>query len=127
MPKHARPLSPHLQIYQPQLTSMLSIAHRITGVALTGGSLLLVAWLVLAASSETGFNQYRDTLSSAPGKLMLMAWSFALFYHLLNGIRHLFWDAGHGYELDTVYTSGWAVVIGAMVMTVSTWAYALLA
>lgn len=118
-----RPLSPHLQVYKPQLTSMLSITHRATGVALAIGTLLLVWWLVAAASGEDAFSIVQGFIGSWLGTLMLLGWSFALFYHLCNGIRHLFWDAGRGFELDSAYASGRAVVAGAVVLTVLAWVW----
>jgi succinate dehydrogenase / fumarate reductase cytochrome b subunit len=116
-----RPLSPHLQIYRPQLTSVLSILHRITGVGLAVGTLLLVWWLVAAATGPTAFDTVQSLIGSIVGRLLLLAWSFALYYHLCNGIRHLVWDAGKGFELGTAYASGWLVVIAAAVLTAISW------
>ena len=113
-----RPLSPHLQIYKPQLTSVLSILHRITGVALSVGTILLVYWLVAAASGPAAFATAAGLIGSWLGRLLLFGWTFALFFHLANGIRHLFWDAGIGFELKTVYASGWTVVALATALTV---------
>jgi len=121
MPLAERPLSPHLQVYRPQLTSVLSILHRITGVALAVGTLLLVWWLAAAATGPEAFATAQAFIGHVIGRLLLFGWTFALFYHLLNGIRHLFWDAGHGYELTTAYRSGWAVVLVATALTVLTW------
>ena len=116
-----RPLSPHLQVYRPQLTSVLSILHRITGVGLAVGTLLLVWWLVSAATGPTAFDTVQSFIGSIVGRLLLLAWSFALYYHLCNGIRHLVWDAGKGFELGTAYVSGWLVVIAAAVLTAISW------
>jgi len=116
-----RPLSPHLQIYKPQFTSVLSILHRITGVALALGTLLLVYWLMAAAAGPDRFAQAQGLIGSIVGRLLLFGWSFALFYHLLNGIRHLFWDAGKGFELKTAFISGWLVVAGAVLFTLIAW------
>jgi len=116
-----RPLSPHLQVYRPQLTSVLSILHRITGVGLAVGTLLLVWWLVAAATGPTAFDTVQSFIGSIVGRLLLLAWSFALHYHLCNGIRHLVWDAGKGFELGTAYASGWLVVIAAAVLTAISW------
>jgi len=116
-----RPLSPHLQVYRPQLTSSLSILHRITGVALAVGTLLLVYWLAAAASGAEAFASAQWLFGSFFGQLLLFGWSVALFYHLCNGIRHLFWDAGHGFELPEVYRSGWIVVGATGVLTLVTW------
>ena len=118
-----RPLSPHLQVYKPQLTSILSILHRITGVALAGGTLLLVWWLIAAATGTDAFNTVQMVIGSWIGRLFLFGWSFALFYHLCNGIRHLFWDMGRGFELPTVAASGWAVVIISIALTGIAWVW----
>jgi succinate dehydrogenase / fumarate reductase cytochrome b subunit len=116
-----RPLSPHLQVYRPQLTSVLSITHRATGVALAVGTLLLVYWLVSAALGPEAYAQAQGILGSKLGQLLLFLWTWALFYHLCNGIRHLFWDAGYGFEIPTVYKSGKAVLIASVVLTVLAW------
>ena len=116
-----RPLSPHLQVYRPQLTSMLSILHRITGVALAVGTLLLIYWLAAAASGPAAFEIAQGLIGSIIGRLLLLGWTFALFYHLCNGIRHLFWDAGWGLELDDAYRSGWIVVAASGALTLLSW------
>lgn len=123
MPSHPRPLSPHLQIYRPQLTSVLSILHRLTGLGLAAGAVLLVGWLVAAAMGAAEFNCLQALIGSWIGRFCLFLWTGALFYHLLNGIRHLFWDAGYGFELPTVYRSGWAVVIGSLALTLIAWGW----
>ena len=118
----ARPLSPHLQVYRPQITTVLSITHRLTGVALAFGSLLLVAWLVvLAAGSETRYTEFNAFLRGPIGLLLMLGWTWALFFHLANGIRHLFWDAGLGFELAATTRSGWAVVIASVGLTLLAW------
>ncbi|MDJ0935028.1 MAG: succinate dehydrogenase, cytochrome b556 subunit [Kiloniellales bacterium] len=116
-----RPLSPHLQVYRPQLTSMLSITHRLTGVALAIGTFLLVWWLVAAATGPEAYATAQAAISSVIGRLLLFGWTLALFYHLCNGIRHLFWDAGYGYELKSAYASGWAVMAGSVALTLLAW------
>jgi len=116
-----RPLSPHLQIYRPQLTSVLSILHRLTGVFLAVGLLALVYWLSALSQGPESYLETTLILGSLPGKLLLLGWSLSFFFHLLNGIRHLFWDAGKGFELSQVYSSGWMVILGAVVLTVVTW------
>ncbi len=121
MSSENRPLSPHLQVYRPQLTSTLSILHRLTGVALTLGTLLLIYWLVAAASGPEDFAQAERLIGSIIGRLLLLGWTFALFYHLCNGIRHLYWDAGFGFELTTVYRSGWLVVVVSLGLTLGSW------
>jgi len=116
-----RPLSPHLQVYKPQLTSVLSILHRLTGVALALGTLLLVWWLIAAATGPEAYDTVQGFIGSIIGRLLLLGWTFALFYHLANGIRHLAWDTGRGFELATAYSTGWLVVIAAIVLTLASW------
>jgi succinate dehydrogenase / fumarate reductase cytochrome b subunit len=120
----ARPLSPHLQVYRWQITNTLSILHRMTGVALAVGTLLLVGWLVAAAAGPGPYAAVRGFMGSWLGMLMLFGWSYALFYHLANGIRHLVWDAGHGFEIKEVERSGWLVVAVSAVATLGAWALA---
>ena len=105
-----RPLSPHLQIYRPQLTSVLSISHRISGVLLSAGLILVVAWLLALAAGPDRFDALTRVLTSVPLLVLLVVWTAALFYHLLNGIRHLLWDAGWLLDLRGAYASGWTVV-----------------
>jgi len=116
-----RPLSPHLQIYRWQLTSVLSILHRITGVALSVGTLLLVYWIIAAAAGQEAFAAAQEFMGSVLGRLLLFGWTLAFFYHLANGVRHLAWDAGYGFELKAVYATGWAVLAVAAVLTVASW------
>lgn len=120
-----RPLSPHLTIYKPQLTSVMSITHRITGLALVAGSILLVAWLWAAAYSPSVYGQIQAIFASPVGALLLMGWTVAFYYHLCNGIRHLFWDMGKGFDLPNVYRSGVAVIIFALILSAFTWGMAL--
>jgi len=118
---YPRPLSPHLQIYKPQLTSVLSISHRMTGVALAVGTLPLVYWLW---SISQGLEAYEDVFflyTNWFSLFCLMGWSFCFFFHLANGIRHLFWDAGYGFELPQVYFSGWLVVAASCILTLLSW------
>ena len=122
-----RPLSPHLQVYKPQITTITSILHRITGVALGLGTLLLVWWLVAAATSDTAYAVATWFIGSWIGVLMLVGWTLALWYHFCNGIRHLFWDFGYGYDLPTAHASGRAVMVGAGALTVLTWLVVLVA
>jgi succinate dehydrogenase / fumarate reductase cytochrome b subunit len=116
-----RPLSPHLQVYRPQITSILSILHRITGVALTVGTLLLTYWLAAAASGPEAFAGAQGLIGSIFGRLLLFGWTFALFYHLCNGIRHLAWDAGYGFEIETATRTGWIVVGASAALTLLCW------
>ena len=120
-----RPLSPHLQVYKPQLTSMLSITHRLTGLALAVGTLVIVWWICAVAAGPEALDDVNNFLSSWFGILLMAGWSYALFYHLLNGIRHLFWDMGAGLELKAAYATGWAVVAGSILLTAIAWAMAL--
>lgn len=116
-----RPLSPHLQIYRWPVTMATSILHRATGCALAAGTLLLTWWLVAAAAGPDYYAMVQSILGSILGRLVLLGFSWALFYHLLNGIRHLFWDAGHGYSIPVANKSGWAVIIGSVLLTVLAW------
>ncbi|MEH6632375.1 MAG: succinate dehydrogenase, cytochrome b556 subunit [Halopseudomonas aestusnigri] len=127
MSRGNRPLSPHLQVYRPQLTSVLSILFRIMGVAISFGSIVLIWWLAAAASGPEYFELVQSFLGSWFGRLMLFGWTLALVFHLCNGIRHLYWDAGKGLELETAYASGKAVMILTVLITLGLWvlAYAL--
>jgi len=115
-----RPLSPHLQIYKPQLTSLLSITHRGTGVFLSLGALLLTCWLVGLATSEEAFNNLQQYTTAWYGKILLIAFVFSLYFHLVNGVRHLFWDAGLGLEISTTYKSGYTVIAVSIILTAVT-------
>ena len=120
-----RPMSPHLQVYRPQLTSVLSITHRETGVALGAGSIFLVWWIMAAAGGAEYFSYVQTIMGSWLGLLILLGFSWAVFFHLCNGIRHLFWDAGYGFELDAAYKTGWATLAGSVVLTAIAWAIGL--
>src|SRR5688572_4695845 len=108
-----RPLSPFMigPYYRPQLTSMLSITHRATGVFLSLGAVLLVVWLMAVAAGGESYARAQDIGTAWYGQLALLAWSYALFYHLCNGIRHLVWDAGYAFDMKSVYRGGWLVVV----------------
>ena len=121
MATRERPLSPHLQVYRPQITTVLSILHRMTGVALAVGALVLAYWLTSAAYGPEAFARAQGLLGSWFGLLLLFGWTFCLFYHLCNGIRHLVWDAGIGLDLPTLRASGWAVVGASSVLTLVLW------
>jgi succinate dehydrogenase / fumarate reductase cytochrome b subunit len=116
-----RPLSPHLQVYRWQWTMMLSITHRATGIALAVGSLLLVCWLLAIASGPDAFAPVHGFLGTWIGRLLLFGWTWSLLYHFANGIRHLFWDAGLGFELPTAQASGYAVVAISLAATLAVW------
>ncbi len=121
-PQVARPLSPHLQIYRWPLAMALSIVHRATGIALAVG-LLLIIWLLLAlANGPESYATARAFCSSWLGLLLLFGWSWAVSFHLANGIRHLFWDVGKGYSIQQAKSSGVVVVVFSLVLTALIWA-----
>ena len=121
MSSDQRPLSPHLQVYRPQITSVLSILHRITGVALALGTLVLVWWLVAAGTSAAAFATAQSIIGSWYGMVLMVGWTFALFFHLCNGVRHLVWDTGRGFEVSQVTASGWAAVAISAGLTIVAW------
>lgn len=121
-----RPLSPHLQIYNPQITSILSILHRMLGVALSVGSVFLIYWLSAAAYGPDAFARAQGFFGSWFGQLILLGLTFSLFYHLLNGIRHLIWDVGLGFEMPMLRATGIVVVIITFGLTALTWIVAYL-
>lgn len=121
-----RPLSPHLQVYKPQLSSVTSILHRGTGVVLGIGTLLLTAWLVCAATSDGAFSVIQSLFATWIGILILFGFTVALFYHFCNGIRHLLWDAGRGFELPDMHRTGRFVFVATVVLTVVFWIIAFL-
>jgi succinate dehydrogenase / fumarate reductase cytochrome b subunit len=115
------PLSPHLQNYRPQLTSVLSFAHRVTGVTLGIYAVALVVWLAAAAAGPASFATIQTWIRSLPGQALLLGGTFCFFLHLCGGIRHLFWDAGRGFALGAVYASGWTVVAVSISLTAAAW------
>lgn len=121
MSKSERPLSPHLQVYKPQMTTVLSITHRATGAALVLGTFMLVCWLLAAATGEDAFNAVRDFLASPVGGVLLFGWTVSVFYHLCNGIRHLFWDMGYLFKLQNAFRAGWLVLLMTLVLTTLVW------
>lgn len=110
MTSNHRPLSPHLQIYKPQLTSILSIFHRAAGVHLSLGIVALALWIISLATAKPCFGLMMAFYGSLFGQLLVASWIVSFFYHFANGIRHLVWDMGRGYDLKTVYKSGWFVL-----------------
>lgn len=118
-----RPLSPHLQIYKWQVQMVSSILHRATGIALAVGTLLVLWGLLALAGGEESFNQFKAVAGSSVGLVLLFGWSWSLFYHLCNGIRHLVQDAGAGYAIPQFVMSSWLSVIGSIVLTLAVWAY----
>ena len=117
-----RPLSPNIQIYRPQLTSVLSIANRITGVILSVGAVGLVIWLSAAAAGPEPYAMVQRLIGSWIGRIVMLGFTFAFFLHLCGGIRHLVWDTVHGFELRSIYISGWSVVAASVLLTVAAWA-----
>ena len=116
-----RPLSPHLQAYRPQISSVLSILHRLTGVALSAGTLLMVWWLVAAALGPDAYAGVQGFVGSPVGLILLFGWTVALFYHFCAGIRHLAWDIGYGFDKPIYYYTGYAVLAGTATLTVLLW------
>jgi len=125
-PTRTRPISPFLfpptGTYRWQITSTLSILHRATGVALGVGALLLTWWLLALLGEPSDFADVQNFIGSVPGQVLLFAWTWALYYHLGNGVRHLVWDTGHGLTLPNVYRGGWFVIVFSVVLTLVTWA-----
>ena len=117
----ARPLSPHLQIYRPMLTMMMSIAHRITGAALYFGVVLLVWWLLAAAMSDGDFAVVQDFFGHWFGRIVLFGFTWTLIHHALGGIRHLIWDTGRGFDLATIEWLARANLAGSVVLTLLLW------
>ncbi len=117
----SRPLSPHLQIYRPMLSTAMSIFHRITGVALSVGMILLVWWFMAAASSDDYFNFVNGLLAHWLGRLMLFGFTWALMHHILGGLRHFLWDTGRGFELNKVEWLARANLIGSIALTLLLW------
>ncbi len=121
MAQASRPLSPHLQIYRPQLTSILSILHRFTGVGLALGAALFAYWIAAAAYGADAFARANALVVSGFGRLVLFGLTFAFFYHFANGLRHLAWDAGYGFDMKILNRSGIAVVVVSLVATIAFW------
>jgi succinate dehydrogenase / fumarate reductase cytochrome b subunit len=125
-PELGRPLSPFMlgQYYRFQLTSVLSFLHRLTGIGLSLGAVLLVWWLAALASGPWAYAVFSKHLLAWYGQLLLLGWSWSLLYHLCNGIRHLVWDLGHGYSIPVAYRSGYAVVAASVLLTGAAWGVA---
>ena len=124
-PSAGRPLSPHLQIYKPMLTMMMSIIHRMTGAALYFGSLLLAWWLIAAATGPEYFDFVNGLAGSLIGKLVLFGYTWALIHHMFGGIRHFIWDTGSGFELTTIEFMARASIVASLGLTALIWALAL--
>lgn len=121
MSNQGRPLSPHLSIYRWPITMTLSILHRMTGVGLSVGLVVLVIWLESIAFGEPGYGTVIDWMDSPLGNLLMLGWTFAFFFHLSNGVRHLFWDVGMGFEKGQANASAWIVIVVSVVLTVIFW------
>ncbi len=119
-----RPLSPHLQVYRWEITMFTSAAHRITGIGLYGGTVILAWWLIAAASGAEAYDLFQSLAGGFLGQFVLFGFTVALIYHLLNGVRHLFWDVGHGFEPRTASMTGWIVVLATIALTIVVWAAA---
>ena len=119
--KNKRPLSPHLQVYRPQMTSVTSILHRVTGVALTVGLTMFAWWLVAAAIGPEAYDTFMNFAGSTLGKLLLFGWTLAFYYHLANGIRHLIWDTGLLFKIENAYRAGYVVLLITALLTGMTW------
>ena len=121
MATRERPLSPHLQVYRWQITMTMSILHRVTGVILTVGAFALAWWLLALATGGEAYADAAECLASPLGKLFLFGFTLALVYHLFNGVRHLLWDAGWGFEIPEFYASGWTVAALTVIFTLVIW------
>ena len=115
-----RPISPHLQVYRPQLTAVLSSLHRLSGLALTLGAIGIAGWVITLALGERAYAAFQHILTSALGQMLLAFFAVAFFYHLANGVRHLAWDIGIGFELHEVYRSGWLVIALTAIASLAT-------
>ena len=121
MSNNGRPLSPHISIYRWPITMTMSILHRATGLAMSIGFIVLVAWLFAAASGVESYAGLLASVDTSIGKLLLIGWSFAFFFHLSNGIRHFVWDIGRGFEIATANASAWFVLLLAVTLTAAFW------
>ncbi len=116
-----RPISPHLFIYRWPMTMTVSILHRVTGIMLSLGLVVFVAWLIAAAAGPDAYAQFAAVLGSVPGRVFLVLWTATLFFHLANGVRHLFWDLGMGFEIPQANATGWTVIASTFVLTLAYW------
>ena len=123
MSETKRPTSPHLQVYSWSLEMALSIFHRATGVALGGGALLITWWIIAIATGPDAYDQFRMVMSSIVGKIVLFGFTFSLMLHMCNGIRHLFWDMGKGFELEDTHRSSRLVLLSSLGLTALNWAF----
>ena len=121
----ARPLSPHLQIYSPLINMVMSILHRITGAALYFGTIILVAWLVAAATGRGNYDAVTGLMLTPAGLVIMAGYTWALVHHALGGIRHFIWDTGRGYDLKTIDVLSWGSLVLSVLLTAAIWAAAL--
>ncbi|MDH3620405.1 MAG: succinate dehydrogenase, cytochrome b556 subunit [Gammaproteobacteria bacterium] len=121
MNNHDRPLSPHLSIYRWPVTMASSILHRVTGVGMAVGFIVLVGWLFDAASGPVVYAKFLAAMDTTVGYVLLVGWSFSFFFHLSNGIRHLVWDTGRGFEKEQATASAWFVIVVSIVLTAVFW------
>jgi len=121
MSTDGRPLSPHLTIYRWPVTMTLSILHRMTGVALSAGLVAFVIWLEAIAYDAVPYAATMQFMSSVPGRLLLLGWSFSFFLHLSNGVRHLIWDTGRMFGKSQADASAWVVIVAAVALTAGYW------
>ena len=119
--KTLRPLSPHLSVYKPQITTAMSIFHRLTGIALAFGLPVFVMWLLVVAGGPQIYSSFMECFKSPVGQILLFGWSFSFFYHFFCGIRHLLWDAGYFLTIKGVYSTGRIAIGLALVLTLATW------
>lgn len=119
--QYHRPKAPNIQIYRPQLTSVLSIANRISAVVLTTGIIALVVWLVAIASGGRLYRQWTALLSTPVGQSVLFLYVLVFLFHVLSGLRHLYWDSGRGFRLASIYRSGWAVLFASFALSILIW------
>jgi len=124
--KRGRPLSPHLQIYRPSITMVMSIVHRLTGMALYLGTALLAWFLIAVASGPQQYALVQAVMTSGPGRLVLIGYTWALLHHMLGGLRHFIWDTGRGFALPVVNRLSWLSIIGSLALTAAIWSYVLL-
>ena len=121
MSTSGRPLSPHLSIYRWPVTMALSILHRATGVALAVGLLVYATWLMSASADAAAYDRFQSAMSSLPGRIALVLWSAAFFFHFANGVRHLVWDTGRGFERSQANRSAWFVLVTTVLLTAAYW------
>jgi len=121
MSTRSRPLSPHLQVYRPQITTVLSISHRISGIVNALVALGIAALLLSVAAGPDAYASFAAIAGSLPGKIALFLFTLSMSFHLFNGIRHLVWDSGRGFDIPTVYASGWTVVALSLISTAGIW------